>query len=348
MFGRYNTQMTHVPRIRLLLATGALVCLPAVARAQLYEAVGTRAQGMGGAFVAVADDATAAWWNPAGLATGALVNAVVDKVSLTEPAAPPAIAPARRTSANGFAFAVPALGLSYFQVKQYEVVPPATDPQTTAREGDEGTPRVRSLRFRQFGITIGQSLGGHLVVASTLKVLKGGVAEAPGDAAGSGIEQAEDLTPETAFRADLDLGAMVSFTRVRMGISVRNVTTPEFGDTEDVRTALDRQARAGLAILSGRLGPLEQLTASVDADLTRTPSVFGDLRHAAAGVEVMLAGKRLALRAGASRNTTELERTSTSTGISFAPVRGVFIEAARSFGNDESLRGWSSSLRFTF
>ena len=39
--------------------------------AQIYETVGIRAQGMAGAFVAVADDSTATWWNPAGLATGA-------------------------------------------------------------------------------------------------------------------------------------------------------------------------------------------------------------------------------------------------------------------------------------
>src|SRR4029453_5176655 len=34
-----------------------------------FEPVGTRAQGMAGAFVAVADDATATYWNPAGLAS---------------------------------------------------------------------------------------------------------------------------------------------------------------------------------------------------------------------------------------------------------------------------------------
>ena len=34
------------------------------------EVLGVRAQGMAGAFVAVADDATAAYWNPAGLGTG--------------------------------------------------------------------------------------------------------------------------------------------------------------------------------------------------------------------------------------------------------------------------------------
>ncbi len=38
-----------------------------------------RAQGMGGAFVGVADDATASWWNPAGLATGAYFNVVIEK-----------------------------------------------------------------------------------------------------------------------------------------------------------------------------------------------------------------------------------------------------------------------------
>jgi hypothetical protein len=324
------------------------VLLPAPARAQTYESVGTRAQGMSGAFVAVADDATAAWWNPAGIATGALVNAVVDHVTVTEPSEPEGLAAARRTSTNGFAFAVPSLGLSYFQIKMHEVVPPATEASSAARQGEEGGTRVRSLRFRQFGMTVGQSLGNHFVLASTLKLLRGGVTEAAGGSTDDGLEQAEDLAPETAFRADLDLGAMVSFTRVRMGISVRNVTTPEFGDTDAVRMELGRQARAGLAILSGRAGPIEQMTVGVDADLTRTPSVFGDLRHTAAGVEVMLAGRRLALRGGVSRNTAGLERSSRSTGISFAPLRGVFIEAARSFGADESLRGWSSSVRFTF
>src|SRR5689334_2120727 len=53
------------------LAAAMLVVSTRPARAQLFEAVGTRAQGLGGAFVAVADDATASWWNPAGLATGA-------------------------------------------------------------------------------------------------------------------------------------------------------------------------------------------------------------------------------------------------------------------------------------
>src|SRR5262245_66325494 len=42
------------------------------------EALGVRAQGMAGAFVAVADDATAIYWNPAGLATGDFVSLALE------------------------------------------------------------------------------------------------------------------------------------------------------------------------------------------------------------------------------------------------------------------------------
>jgi hypothetical protein len=48
------------------------------ASAQGDPAPGVRAAGMAGAFTAVADDATAALWNPAGLASGAFVSAAVD------------------------------------------------------------------------------------------------------------------------------------------------------------------------------------------------------------------------------------------------------------------------------
>ena len=48
-----------------------LLALPVQASAQSLDTIGTRAQGMGGAFVGVADDASAVYWNPAGLAGGA-------------------------------------------------------------------------------------------------------------------------------------------------------------------------------------------------------------------------------------------------------------------------------------
>ncbi|MCD4690557.1 type IX secretion system membrane protein PorP/SprF [bacterium] len=57
-------------RTATLVLCAALAFLPAAASANFVEMeVGARAMGMGGAFVAVADDVTALHWNPAGLAT---------------------------------------------------------------------------------------------------------------------------------------------------------------------------------------------------------------------------------------------------------------------------------------
>ena len=56
----------------------SFVIWPKPATAQIYENIGIRAQGMSGAFVAVADDATTTWWNPAGLASGGYFNGVIE------------------------------------------------------------------------------------------------------------------------------------------------------------------------------------------------------------------------------------------------------------------------------
>ena len=72
----------------------ALALAPSLARAQSDDAVGVRAQGMAGAFTAVAEDATATWWNPAGLAGGAYFNAILEVSHLREP-------PTDRSAAGG-------------------------------------------------------------------------------------------------------------------------------------------------------------------------------------------------------------------------------------------------------
>ena len=59
----------------------AVLVLAAPARAQVFETVGTRALGMGGAFVAVADDVTAVYWNPAGLANGGVIDAALQRAA---------------------------------------------------------------------------------------------------------------------------------------------------------------------------------------------------------------------------------------------------------------------------
>ena len=56
----------------------AVWALAAAQPANAQSPVGARASGMAGAFVAVADDATAVYWNPAGVATGSIVSVVLD------------------------------------------------------------------------------------------------------------------------------------------------------------------------------------------------------------------------------------------------------------------------------
>ena len=71
-----TNQKNYSPAIWSALTSVALVCTLAAdsAYAQVIETVGSRALGMGGAFVAVASDSSATWWNPAGIAAGPFVD----------------------------------------------------------------------------------------------------------------------------------------------------------------------------------------------------------------------------------------------------------------------------------
>src|SRR5437879_1087620 len=79
----------------------ATIAFASLTFAQRFDDVGVRAQGMAGAFVAVADDASATWWNPAGLATAR--NAVDFSAEISE------------GGRGGVALAFPSLGLSYYR-----------------------------------------------------------------------------------------------------------------------------------------------------------------------------------------------------------------------------------------
>jgi hypothetical protein len=331
------------------LAAGLVAVLPIGARAQGYEDVGTRAQGMAGAFVAVADDATASWWNPAGLATGAYFNVIFERTRTHEPEDPSGFDPARHAGTSAFALALPSLGVSYYRLRVSEI---ASSPSTTASAGANreelgGTSGlVRSRSVTQFGVTIGQSLGRHLVVGSTLKLLRAGAATVVVDGESEPLDVGDDLEISRETRTDLDIGAMASFQYLRFGVSMRHLTQPEFGEGED-RLTLERQARAGIAFLAGPRAAATRLTVAADLDLTRQMTPFGESRRTAIGSKAML-GRRVAVRAGLSKNTLGDRGVTRTTGVSFAPVSGIYIEGARAFGSDKSMRGWSSSVRLTF
>src|SRR5262245_22284447 len=110
-------------KFKFLFVAALCVLCPSAAHAQLYEDVGTRAQGLGGAFVAVADDATATWWNPAGLAKGPLFSSIVEKGHANQPDDPVGLEPARRVGGSAFATALPSFGVSYYRHRVSQIGP---------------------------------------------------------------------------------------------------------------------------------------------------------------------------------------------------------------------------------
>jgi F plasmid transfer operon, TraF, protein len=326
------------------LAAGLLAGAARPASAQIYEIVGNRAQGMGGAFVAVADDATATWWNPAGLATGAYFSSVIERGSTTEPGETRPAGPAWQGDTRSYAVVFPALGLSYYRVRISEIAPATSNGDVPPDRQDQGTTGtdLRSWAVNQFGVTVGQSLGSHLVIASTVRLARGGLALSSGSVADDPLDAAGDLDVSTETEADLDIGAMAKFGNTRLGIALKHATEPEFGDGAN-RLVLRRQARAGVAFVARGT-----VTVAVDVDLTRTATLFGDARHVAAGAEAWLLQQRLGLRGGVSANTVGDARAAASTGLSVAVRSRAYIDAALTAGSDRSREGWNLGLRVTF
>jgi hypothetical protein len=307
----FNVSTPAVSAVRSL-AVLAAACLmsAAPAAAQTTDIIGVRAQGMGGAFTAVADDATASWWNPAGLAGGAFFNALLE---FGRPDT------SGSDSVRGFAVAYPALGLTYYRLPLRQIrVSASTGATPIGRQEDEGG-------LSLFGATVGQSFGNHLVLGSTLKLLHAG-----------------------DTNVGLDVGAMATFGVARVGIVLRDLTEPSFG-SGDAAVTLERHARVGAALSSGRRGAIGSATLSFDADLSTTHDpLVGDERVIAVGVEAWSPKKTVGLRGGLGRNAAADQGTRVSGGLSFAVRSGSFIDAYVSGGGDQTRHGWGVALRLTF
>ena len=300
----------------LRLVVCALVVCPAAAMAQRFDDVGVRAQGMGGAFVAVADDATATWWNPAGLAY-ALTFVDLSASILKD---------GGRSIALGF----PSLGLSYYRIKISQI-PSAIATTGTSPSGRQDNGAVGSdlssdaFGLSQFGVTVGQSLTRHFVLATTFK-----------------LENALDDT-----RADLDVGAMGAFGAMRVGVTVRNVRQPTFGEGTSAYE-LSRRARAGVALVHTSSGPFDRFVVAVDADLTSSPVAGGDERVVAAGGEVWLRGRRVGVRGGGGFNVLAGGEAFGAFGLTVVPYPRLNLDGAVTRSSDSTRDRWSLGVRLTF
>jgi hypothetical protein len=323
------------------------------ARAQSFETIGVRAQGMGGAFVGLADDATAVWWNPAGLAGGALFNAILERDTLARPSNVDAAAadgrPAQEGTLGGFTAAYPALGLSYYHVRIRQETPlSATDTAGSDRQiqGAVGV-SLDALSLSQFGATVGQSLGQHLVISTTLKLLRGHAAAAEAPAGPGVFDQARQLEGPGKTRGDLDVGAMARVGDLRIGVAMRNATSPSFGEGAG-RIELRRRVRAGVSVTGHPWGGADTLTVAADADLRKNPTPFGLQRRAALGAEAWLFQRRLGLRGGVSDAFTGDAPRAVSAGLSVAVRPGAYVEGFITGGDAQGRHAWGTDLRLTY
>jgi F plasmid transfer operon, TraF, protein len=202
--------------LQALLASCILI--PSTAAAQPFETVGVRALGMGGAFVAVADDATAIWWNAAGLATGGVFSMTIEYNSLDIDSLADELT---GRSATAIMVGTPPLGLGYVRTK---FDGPLLLPNNTVQHA--------SLVTHQVGVTLLQTLLPGLTVGGTIKFVRGEASIGP-----------EQLLGRATNAVDVDAGGLFVSGPWRAGVTVRNIVEPEFDTIAGVPLRTQRVAR---------------------------------------------------------------------------------------------------------
>lgn len=281
---------------------------------------------MGGAFVAVADDASAIYWNPAGIATGATFDLQVATATGGHDG------PDGTTGTTIFAgVAMPVLGLSYFRTHQPSGLPTVSPSEDRQNQGS-GEVDVRPLTTSNVGVTVVQTVVSGLVIGTTARLVTGGI---------------ESLDSRTTF--DLDAGAMVSAWDFRFGVTARNLREPEF-EAGAAPVRMKRQFRVGAALAPRSLptGVHGPFTVAIDADLTTTPSPLGERRGAAVGGEYWLARGQLGVRGGVRWSTLGDLNRALSGGFSVRLPRSVYGDGQVTKWDDTDELHWNFGLRLTF
>ena len=180
-----------------------------------------RSLGLGGAFVAVADDPMGALWNPAGLSFMDQNELRVENALLFD-----------QTTINGFSLAIPGsrlpgVGLSALSLSSgdFERTNDLNDPLGTFRQGQTA-----------YLLTLSKSVSSHLALGTNLKYAQQTIESFSGGGFG------------------FDLGAMLTLTPdLRVGASVTNLGGPKI-QLRDVSEPFDTRFRGGaaLAVLGGR------------------------------------------------------------------------------------------------
>jgi hypothetical protein len=327
-----------------------LVLLGGAGTAEAQAPLGTRAAGLAGAFVGVADDASAVYWNPAGLATGAVVSAIITFSSDETAPDDPQTAAGERHTGTMVALSLPPVGVAYYRVAAYGTgvaTPAVIGPQSR----EEVRRNVHALTTSTAGVSLLQSLTEYIVVGVTPKFVWASAASgvATDGRAHDALSTAASLDGFGSTKFDVDAGVMFAMQHIRLGLVGRNLTKPVFdvdaeGGVDGIELA--REFRAGVGYGSTWPG-FARLMVAVDADLVSRVTPFGDRRDVAVGVETWWLAQRLGVRGGMRRSTIGDSRAATAVGVSAGLRPGMLIEAHGVFGQKDE-RGWSIGLRAGF
>lgn len=331
----------------------ALLCLSVTvpAHAQIVEIVGSRALGMGGAFVAVASDSSATWWNPAGLAAGPFVDVAWGQGVIETSQALPAV----RHRPSWVALGTPPFGASVYRFRitdigRFSPIDASPDGRQDSGAGVFG----RSLSVTQVSATVLRTVTQGIHVGTTLKYVRGTVRSAglgrESDPVGL-LDAGEEFDGGPADnRFDLDLGLLGVAGAVRIGALVRNVSGPEFESAalpgaSSVRMRLPRQFRVGVAFSPH--DPAVPLVA-LDADMRPYDTPAGERQVLAVGAEQWFGAARFAVRAGGRLNTRGARERTATIGGTVALRGGLFIDGHAAGGGASSEEGWGVAARVSF
>jgi hypothetical protein len=290
---------------------------------------------MGGAFVAVADDATANYWNPAGLIRVQSSGVLEQQWSDTRLGSPN-LEEGTSDLTTFVSLASPTVGLSYYRLRSWQV-----DRMSGNGVGDSPA-SLSSLVTQHVGITLVQPLSAGVALATVLKAVRGTVAQGFGDGGApvdTLFDQTSALSGRSTTRLDLDLGVMVGVGSVRLGFVGRNLREPEFAVSDDAMVRLRRQFRAGLSIR-----PTQALVVAADVDLSIVDTAEGRRRNVAVGVEHRFGP--MVVRAGGRVNVEEDDfEPVVSFGFSAEVWSQFWLDGQVTRSRNDGDRGWGVSMR---